>query len=398
MAGHSNGRMRNKSKTRAASKRKKVRERSDAPGAAARPGRPLRAETPRQSKLITREKNPANLESPLLFLESFITPNERFYIRNHFPVPSVNVHSWRLKIGGSVDHALEISYDELLNMASRTQIATLECAGNSRAYLSPKEDGVQWEAGAIGNAEWTGVPLAAVLDHAGVGANAVEILLEGLDAGEINKAPKSPGEIAFARSLPIAKARQGDVLLAYKMNGAPLPHAHGYPLRAVVPGWYGMASVKWLARIIALDRPFAGYFQTLEYTRWESRDGVPSLVPLDQMQIKTAIFRPARHERVAPDAVYRVRGAAWTGEAEIAKVEVSADGGYTWSPARFLAPPIRNAWSFWEYEWKTPARGTFRLLASATDSRGITQPPARDKNHRSYAINHYLPVEVTVRG
>lgn len=388
--------MRNRSKARTSGRRKKIPEPRNPPLAAARRGPSLRAKTPRRSKLIAREKNPANLESPLPFLGSFITPNERFYVRNHFAVPRVNVRSWRLKIEGSVDRTLEISYNDLLNMPSRTQIATLECAGNSRAYLNPKEDGVQWESGAIGNAKWTGVPLAAILDRAGVRAVAIEILLEGLDAGRIDKSPKSPGEIVFARSLPIAKARQAEVLLAYKMNGAPLAPAHGFPLRAVVPGWYGMASVKWLARIVALDRPFAGYFQTLEYTRWESRAGVPSLVPLDEMQVKAAIFRPAHHERVAPNAVYHVRGAAWTGEAQIAKVEVSADGGRTWSPARFLAPPVRNAWSLWEYEWKTPARGTFRLLARATDSRGISQPPARNQNHRSYAVNHYLPVEVTV--
>jgi DMSO/TMAO reductase YedYZ molybdopterin-dependent catalytic subunit len=329
--------------------------------------------------------------------DGFLTPNERFYIRNHFPMPKLDAGTWRLKVEGAVKMPLEIGYGELLKMAGVTRVVTLECAGNSRVFLTPKEKGVLWESGAAGTAEWQGVPLAALLERAGVSAGAVEVVLEGADAGAINDEPKSPGVIPFARSLPLAKALKPEVLLAYKMNWAELPAAHGFPVRAVVAGWYGMASIKWLARIIVTDRPFQGYFQTLDYSYWERRDGMPYLTPITEMQVKAAVARPGVLEVVPAGKPYRVRGAAWAGESAVAKVEVSTDGGQTWAAAKLLDKPAPFVASRWEYEWKPARAGRATVMARATDSRGRAQPLKRDPDRRNYMISHVLPVEVDVR-
>ncbi len=280
--------------------------------------------------LIIREKEPENLEFPFSTLDSFITPNEKFFIRSHFAIPKLETDSWRLKIEGAVDQALEINYDELLSMPSRTIVAMLECAGNSRVFLVPQANGTQWELGAVGNAEWTGVPLKAVLERAGLHPDAVEVVLEGADTGESKEEPKTSGIIHFARSLPLGKALDPEVLLVYRMNGVQLPQFHGFPVRAIVPGWYSMASVKWLTRIVVTTRPFNGYFQSSEYSYWTRSNELPTLMPVTEIEIKAAIARPAMHEVVPANADYRMHGAAWTGESEVTKVEVSIDGGQTW--------------------------------------------------------------------
>ena len=347
--------------------------------------------------LIVREAEPLNLEFPFPTLDSFLTPNPRFYVRNHFAMPNLEVRDWRLKVEGAVERPLELTYDDLLKMAPRTQTALLECAGNGRVFLTPKASGVQWELGAASNAEWAGVPLAAVLDRAGVRGAAVEVVLEGADAGEIRDEPKSPGKISFVRSLPLEKARKPEVLLAHKMNGEDLPAAHGFPVRAVVPGWYGMASVKWLTRIVVTDRPFQGYFQSLSYTSFERVNGLPSMVPVRELEVKSEVARPVRGEVVAAGADYRVHGAAWTGESEVAKVEVSTDGGKSWAEARLLGEATPFAWRLWEHAWSAPEKGRTTVTARATDKKGRTQAEKHDPDRRAYRISHVLPVEVEVR-
>jgi DMSO/TMAO reductase YedYZ molybdopterin-dependent catalytic subunit len=359
-------------------------------------GGALGAEQP--AGLIVREKEPENLEFPFSTLDSFITPNDKFFIRSHFPAPTIDAKTWRLKVEGAVERPLELGYDDLLKLPTRSQTALLECAGNSRVFLVPKVKGLQWELGAAGNAEWTGVPLAALLEKAGLRSAAAEVVLEGADRGEIKEDPKSAGVIHFARSLPLAKARAPEVLLAHRMNGAELPAAHGFPVRAVVPGWYGVASVKWLTRVIVIDRPFLGYFQSIDYTIWERHEGQPVLKPVTELQVKAAVARPAMRELVKADTTYRVHGAAWTGESEVTKVEVSADGGKTWAEAKLLDKPLRHAWRRWEYAWRTPARpGAYRVTARATDARSQVQPLERDPDRRSYMISHALPIDVEVR-
>jgi DMSO/TMAO reductase YedYZ molybdopterin-dependent catalytic subunit len=359
---------------------------------------PDQAEGPAFPGMIVRQKEPENLEFPFSALKSFRTPTEHFYIRNHFSIPRLAVKDWRLRVEGAVERPLELTYEQLTQMSARSQLAMLECAGNGRGFLTPKTRGVQWELGAVGNAEWTGVPLAAVLERAGVRHGAVEVILEGADSGEIKDEPKPPGKIHFARSLPLAKSRQPEVLLAYKMNGNDLPLSHGFPLRAVVAGWYGMASIKWLTRIIVTDRPFQGFFQTLDYSYFQRPDGLPSLVPVTEMEVKAEIARPARQEVIPAKSDYHIHGAAWAGESEVARVEVSTDGGRRWSAARLLGQPIQRSWRLWEFTWQTPEQaGPLTLLARATDQRGRTQPLKRDLDRRGYMISHVLPIEVQVR-
>jgi DMSO/TMAO reductase YedYZ molybdopterin-dependent catalytic subunit len=348
--------------------------------------------------LILRTKEPENWEFPFASLNGFTIANERFYIRNHFPLPHLDVREWRLKVEGAVARPLELSHDELLQMPARSQVALLECAGNCRGFLTPKVKGVPWELGAVGNAEWTGVPLAAVLERAGVQKGAVEVIFEGADQGEIKEEPKSPGKIPFARSLPLRKAQSPEVLLAYRMNSQDLPPAHGYPLRALVAGWYGMASVKWLKRIIVSGRPFRGFFQTLDYSIFERQRGLPSLVPVTEIQVKAETARPAPHEVVAKGSSYRIHGAAWAGESEVTKVEVSTDGGTHWAEARLLGKTVPFSWRLWESTWQIPDQaGSVMILARATDQRGRVQAMSRDHDRRGYEINHVLPVAVAVR-
>lgn len=357
----------------------------------------LAASQPAFQGLIIREKEPENLEFPFGALNQFVTANDQFFVRSHFAVPKLDARSWRLKIEGQVERPCELSYDELMGMSARSVVATIECAGNGRIFLSPKVDGLQWELGAVGNAEWTGVPLAAVLERAGLRHGAVEVVFEGADSGRLAK-PPSPGNIHFANSIPVTKALGSDVLLAHTMNGEPLTPSHGYPLRVMVPGWYGMVSVKWLTRVVVTDRPFQGYFKTSDYTFWEQRDGLPmQLLSVTENEVKAQIARPVMREIVPANENYRIYGAAWAGEAEVARVEVSVDGGANWHLARLLGQAPRYAWRFWEYRWRTPAQsGRHVLMARATDSRGRVQPVQRDSHRGSYVISHVMPIDVEV--
>ncbi|WP_205679145.1 sulfite oxidase [Aquisphaera insulae] len=345
--------------------------------------------------LIVRESEPKNLEMPFSSVDGFLTPASRFYVRSHFAIPQVEASSWRLKVEGSVARPFEMGLDELKALPPQTRTAMLECAGNGRVFLVPKAKGLLWETGAVGNAEWTGVPLKALLERAGVKEGAVDVILEGSDKGKVEEEPKSPGEIPFARSVPLAKAL-GDVLLAYRMNGHALSPEHGFPVRAIVPGWYGMASVKWLSRVIVADRPFAGYFQTLDYSIFERIHGEPTLVPLTENAVKAQVARPARDEVIPKGEKYRVFGAAWAGEARVARVEVSVDGGRSWAEARLLGEPAHHTWRLWEWNWSPERSGRHSIMARATDERGRAQPPKRDTDLRTVMIHHVVPVDVMV--
>jgi DMSO/TMAO reductase YedYZ molybdopterin-dependent catalytic subunit len=346
--------------------------------------------------VIIREKEPVNLEMPFASLDGFITPNEQFYVRCHFPIPEITEHDWRLRIEGTVDRPFELRYDELCKMKTHTFAATLECAGNSRVFLVPKAKGVQWQLGAVGNAEWTGVLLKDVLQKAGLKSEAREIILEGADNGTVAEPPRPGGKINFARSLPKEKAMD-DVLLAFQMNGGPLTASHGFPVRAIVPGWYAVASIKWLQRIIVTDRPYNGYYQTVDYARWERTDSGPALVPITEMLVKAEIARPEINEVIPSGCNYLVTGSAWSSASEITKVELSTDGGASWERAELKEPSKPNAWRLWEFEWMPGKPGRYTLLARATDSRGRTQPDQRDPDCGTYMINHCLPIEVEIR-
>jgi DMSO/TMAO reductase YedYZ molybdopterin-dependent catalytic subunit len=345
--------------------------------------------------MIIREREPTNLEFPFASLKDRMTPTERFFVRCHFPMPRIDMATWRLSLEGLVEQPLSLSYDELRAMPPKTVAATLECAGNSRVMLVPKASGLLWQLGAVGTASWTGVSLRDLLEKAGIGSRAVDVVFEGADTGAINDEPKSPGVVSFARSLPIEKAQRPEVLLVYQMNGVDLPPEHGFPLRVIVPGWYGMASVKWLNRITVTDKPFDGYWQTFQYSHWDRSNGPPVMRPIGAMQVKSEIARPAFHEPIPAGKSYRVHGAAWAGESDVTKVELSTDSGKSWQEAKLIDRATRFTWRRWEFDWHVPpGKNRYTLMAKATDKEGRTQPDKHDPDRRSYMVNFTLPVEV----
>jgi DMSO/TMAO reductase YedYZ molybdopterin-dependent catalytic subunit len=331
--------------------------------------------------LIIRQKDPNNLEMPFDQLGEFITPSELFYIRSHFPIPELDPADFRLSIRGAVGNELSLSYADLRAMPSRMCVATLECAGNGRVFLTPPVPGAQWELGAVGNAEWVGVPLSVLLESARLANDVCEIVLEGADRGLPKEEPKPPGPISYARSIPRARAMEPDVLIAYQMNGQDLTPDHGYPLRAIVPGYYGMSSVKWLTNIAAVTRPFQGYWQTSDYAYWDDSKGIPVRRPLAGMKLKSQIARPRVYERLQPGRAYIIFGAAWAGDTDVAEICISLDGGASWVQGDFIDPISRHAWRRWKYDWITPTRpGRYTLMARATGKDQRPQPEGHHPN------------------
>ena len=347
--------------------------------------------------LVVREKSPPNLEMPFESVDAVITPNERFYVRCHFPVPAVDAAAWRLSVDGEVERPIVLDLEALRALPRHTAPATLECAGNGRVHLQLKTTSVLWDLGAVGHAEWTGVRLRDVLAQARVGKGALEVVLEGADSGQVSDPPHPATAIPYARSLPLEKALE-DVLLAFEMNGEPLTAEHGAPVRAIVPGWYGMASVKWLQRIVVTREPFRGYFQTSQYAIWQHDEaGLLRQVPIAELQVKSQIASPGEGARVAAGSTVRVHGAAWTASGEITRVEVSDDEGATWHTATLCGDAQPNSWRLWELSWHVrETKGKCTLLARATDSLGNTQARQHDRNRGSYLISHCLPTVVHV--
>jgi DMSO/TMAO reductase YedYZ molybdopterin-dependent catalytic subunit len=347
--------------------------------------------------LVTRQTEPRVFETPVNQVDSFLTPNELFYVRSHSPAPKFDVESYRLQIDGAVRNSLSLTYRQLRDMPAVTRTALLECAGNSRIFLVPQVRGAQWELGAVGTADWTGVSLADLLEQAGLDEEACEVVLEGPDRVRPTEDPKPPAPVTYSRSLPRAKALQKDVLIAYQMNGQDLTEDHGYPVRAIVPGHYAMASVKWLTRISAIKQPFRGYWQTSDYAYWDYVDGQSVRRALGEMKLKSEIFRPAPHETVPTNQRYTVFGAAWAGETEVTEISISTDGGQTWAEGEFIDPRNRYAWRRWKFHWVTPKElGRCILLSRAKAANGEVQPEKHDEKYGGYVINHLVPIEVTV--
>jgi DMSO/TMAO reductase YedYZ molybdopterin-dependent catalytic subunit len=337
---------------------------------------------------------PENSETPLESLRSWVTPTRLFFVRNHFAVPQLDPATWRLTLAGCVNKPREWTWDQLLALPERTVFATVECAGNGRSFLQQHVHGVQWGAGAVGHAEWTGIPLRLVLEQAGVQPGAVEVLFEGADRGSESDHPEP---MAFERSLPLAKALDPDTLLAFRMNGEWLEPSHGFPLRLFVPGWYGVASVKWLRRIEVIDRPFHGYFQSKKYTVQRQTAAGAQTVVVGPMAVKSEFVRPRDGDVLGPGR-HRLFGVAWAGEEAVTRVEVSTDGGRLWADADLIGPRAPYSWTLWEYLWEVAEAGSYALLARATSSGGRVQPLAHDTLNGGYLIHHSRPVALSVVG
>jgi len=291
-----------------------------------------------------------------------------------------------------LERPLSLSLRDLRNMGSQRRVVTLECAGNGRSFLSPPVEGEKWRLGAVSTAEWTGVPLAEVLDRAGVKAAAREIVFRGADRGKVSGRSEP---IRFERSLKIDDARDSEALLAYAMNGEPVPVQHGHPLRLVVPGWYGVASVKWLTAIEAIDRPFGGYFQAEKYWYEWNRAGDVVREPVTLQRVRALITEPGPDQEKEHGELL-VRGVAWSGAAPIARVEVSIGSG-PWQTARLLGERHRHSWQWWELSTRQDRPGRVSLRARATDLAGRTQPDAPEWNRLGYGVNAIQEVSVPVR-
>ncbi len=335
-------------------------------------------------------EDPLNCETPTPAVPgSLLTPDGGFYLRNHFPIPVLDETTWRLNISGLVREPLELSLDELRGMTADTFVATLECAGNGRALFSPLTDGAQWQLGAVGTAEWTGVRLDEVLGRAGVRANATELVFRGADRGAVDD---SAEPVWFERSLAMADASKSGALLAYAMNGAPLPVRHGAPLRLIVPGWYAVASVKWLTEIRVTGEAFGGYFQAGDYMYERPAGDTVVREPVRMQRVRALITEPRSGERLSGGEV-AVRGVAWSGAAPIARVEVSVAGG-TWQEARLAGPPTGYGWRWWAHLAPAGGRGEATIRARATDLAGHVQPARPQWNRGGYGGNFIHAVTV----
>jgi DMSO/TMAO reductase YedYZ molybdopterin-dependent catalytic subunit/rhodanese-related sulfurtransferase/glyoxylase-like metal-dependent hydrolase (beta-lactamase superfamily II) len=339
--------------------------------------------------MVVHRADPLNCEISLpALIGGVVMPTARFYVRNHFRAPAIDASSWRLEVTGLVERALALSLHELSRMAAETQVVTLECAGNGRYALDPPVDGEPWRLGAVSTAEWTGVPLAEVLDRAGTLPAAREVVFRGTDHGVV---AGRPDEIHFERSLTLDAARDSQALLAYAMNGEALPLQHGYPLRLVVPGWYGVASVKWLTTIELASRPFDGYFQTDKY---QYEHDATHREPVTLQRVRALITDPGEGKQLPPGENI-VRGVAWSGAAPIARVEVSINQG-PWQQARLLGGRHRHSWQWWELLTTLTQPGTNTIRARATDLAAHTQPSHPPWNRHGYGNNAIQEVLVQV--
>jgi DMSO/TMAO reductase YedYZ molybdopterin-dependent catalytic subunit len=333
---------------------------------------------------------------PLEALRYPLTPVGLHYLLIHYDIPAVDPSRWRLTIGGSVARPLALSLEELRARPAVEVTATMECAGNGRARLAPRALSQPWLDEAVGTARWRGVPLRPLLDECGVGDDVVEVVFTGLDRGTEN------GHVQdFARSLTLAEARRDEVLLAYEVNDQPLPPQHGFPLRLLVPGWYGMANVKWLAAITAVDRPFDGMQQLMSYRlRQEaSEEGTP----LTRMLPRALLVPPGiadfpTRSRTVTAGPCRLEGRAWSGWGPISAVEVSTDAGETWSAARIVRD-VNSPWAWcrWTHDWEARP-GTHELRCRARDGAGNAQPDDPIWNLGGYANNAVQRVAVVVVG
>jgi DMSO/TMAO reductase YedYZ molybdopterin-dependent catalytic subunit len=331
---------------------------------------------------------------PLELLREAITPAGLHYLLTHFDIPHVDVETWRLEVGGLVRDPLELSLDDLRARPARTLTVTLECAGNGRALIPAHNPSQPWVREAVGTAEWTGTPLAPILEEAGVAESARNLVFTGLDRG-------IQGEIEhdYERSLGLDEALPEDVLLAYEMNGAPLPPQHGFPVRLLVPGWYGMASVKWLRAITAIEGAFEGYQQAHTYRLMRFAEDMDA--PFVERMLPRSLLVPPGipvflgRDRCLTAGRVALRGRAWSGHAPIERVEVSDDGGATWADAELDPPLGPYAWRGFTFEWDA-APGEHELCSRATDSAGNDQPPEPTWNYGGFCNNAVQRIRVAV--
>jgi sulfite oxidase len=350
---------------------------------------------PGKDGMIVRSRRFLDLEMPPQFFDAWITPVPHFFVRNHMHEPTtLDAHTWALTVDGEVENTLTLSLPELTRLEAHSVINTLECAGNGRAFQQPHVPGVQWQKGAVGTARFSGPRLGDLLERARVKPRGKHVMFRGLD--------EVPGKVPpFIRSIPIAKAMNTDTLVATHMNGTPLAKHHGFPARALVPGWIGAASCKWLTEIKVLEKEFDGNFMKPGY-RLPNQPIAPGgeVDPDDThaitaLNVKSVITSPVQGALLKGAAVH-VRGAAWAGEADIVRVELSTDAGTTWRPAQLHSRQAKFAWRLWSYAWNPRQSGDYTLRSRATDNQGRTQPESAMWNPSGYLYNAIDQVTIHV--
>jgi DMSO/TMAO reductase YedYZ molybdopterin-dependent catalytic subunit/rhodanese-related sulfurtransferase/glyoxylase-like metal-dependent hydrolase (beta-lactamase superfamily II) len=342
--------------------------------------------------LVVHREEPLNCETSIAALiGGVVMPNARFYVRNHFPTPPIDPELYELTITGLVERPLRLRLRDLQNMPSQSFVATLECAGNGRSSFDPPVPGEQWRFGAASTAEWTGVPLIEILERAGLTTAARDVVFRGADTGLVDGATALA---RFERALSVDDARASEALVAYAMNGEPLPLQHGRPVRLVVPGWYAVASVKWLTEIEAVGQPFEGFYQTNRYVyEWE-RDGHIVREPVRLQRVRALIAEPTDGASMSPGQLV-VRGVAWSGAAPIDRVDVSIGGG-PWQAAQLIGERRRHSWQWWELLARCETHGPSTVRARATDLVGRTQPERPAWNRLGYGSNAIQSVAFAV--
>lgn len=338
--------------------------------------RPL-ARFPEKAPMILLTDRPPQLETPLrYFLEDF-TPNEALFVRWHFAgIPTeVNAAEWRLDVTGSVDRPLQLSLDDLRHRFEAVSlVAVNQCSGNSRGLFDPRVPGGQWRHGAMGNVRWTGVRLRDVLDGAGVRARSVEVAFRGLDQPPLSASP------AFEKSLTLDHARDGEVMVAYEMNGQPLPLLNGFPVRLIVPGWYATYWVKSLSLITVRDTPLRDFWMDTAYRIPNNPDAneqpdhlAQDTIPINQFAVHSIFVSPEPGEAIAAGKPRELQGLAMDYGAGIQRVEFSSDGGRSWSDAALDPELGRYSWRRWRLTWNPRASGVYRCMVRATNRAGVTQ-------------------------
>jgi DMSO/TMAO reductase YedYZ molybdopterin-dependent catalytic subunit len=344
--------------------------------------------------MIVRSFRFVDLETPVEYFNTWITPVPRFFVRNHMHEPSeLGAEGWRLNVGGEVEKPFTLSLSEISKLETHSVVNTLECAGNGRSLHRPQVPGIQWGKGAVSTARFSGPRLRDILQRAAVKPTGKHVMFRGLD--------EVPGKVPpFIRSIPLEKAIDSDTLVATHMNGASLTKHHGFPARALVPGWIGAASCKWLTEIKVLESEFAGNFMSPGY-RFPNQPGKPGEAvkpeethPVTGLSVKSVISGPLEGASLKASNV-TIHGAAWAGEADIVKVEISTDSGATWNPARLGHDQAHYAWRLWNYDWRAK-RGDYTILSRATDSQGRTQPTAPVWNPSGYLYNAPDQVKIHV--
>ena len=349
---------------------------------------------PGKDGLIVRSSRFFDLETPVEYLNTWLTPASHFFVRNHMHEPSeVDPADWNFRIGGEVEKPYTLSLAELSKFPAHSVVNTLECAGNGRAFQNPKVPGVQWAKGAVGTGRFTGPRLRDLLERAGVKTTGKHVMFRGLD--------EVPGKVPpFIRSIPIEKAMDSDTLVATHLNGSPLPKHNGFPARALVPGWIGAASCKWLTEIKVLDKEFEGNFMSPGY-RMPNQPVKPGEAakpedthPVTALNVKSLVVSPG--EGTVRRGLVAIQGVAWAGEADVVKVDVSVDGGSSWQAAQLGAEKAHYAWRLWTLKWKPAKPGDYVIASRATDSQGRTQPAEPVWNPSGYLNNAIDQVKIHV--